>query len=504
MPMQYRRNGFVGMIAILILLISTSLSAQKTEVPPLDVERYTTPIDAQNVDQLERLFIKSFPEHQWIDDMASDQSDRVVAAISQFQAPLITVWYPVTGDTRQFDPLDGLPENLQSEPTLVRVAVNPDGTKLAASIDLESGESALEIWDVPGEEVAYTEVMQDDMRITNTSAMRFSPDGQYLVAATGSRDLTWWDVATGAKVNTISYHDYDLERTELDNPPPGNIRDVFITPDNRVYFGLGFTIFEWNLVTNQLGHVYAISFAVRIPDAPPDGRPRGIPTYQDFPSDYNIISIAVSPDERYIVTGHFEGVLVWDTQDPVWDMSYEHWDDAITRIGEGDIAGVFVVQFTPAGDVILATNNDGLIAVSTESWEQVARFDFPRSTILQLALNESGSILYLNSVNYGIGVLAVGEDDGPFELPASSDPDGICFVEVTVTAYFYTQPIERNEYVYIDTYAGDRVHPVGRLADNSWWLDESYGLDLWIQSSAFGPETTVTGDCEDVPVVEAP
>ncbi|MCA9903922.1 MAG: hypothetical protein KC547_08700, partial [Anaerolineae bacterium] len=327
-----RLRKFLGVVAITLLTthISTSLSAQTVDTPPLDFERYSTPIGAQNVDHLKRLFIKHFPDYQWVDDFASDQSGRVVAAISHYEAPLITIWDPDTGDTRQFDPLDGLPENLHSEPSPMRVAVSPDGTKLAASIYLETGEAVLEIWDIPSGDVAYTEVMQGDMRITNTSALAFSPDGAYLVAATDSHDLTWWDVATGSQLNTISYHDYDLERTELDNPPPGSIRDVFITPDNRVYFGLGFTIFEWNLVTNQLGHVYAISFAVRIPDAPPDGRPRGIPTYQDFPSDYNIISIAVSPDERYIVTGHFEGLLVWDTQDPVWDMSYEHWDDAIT------------------------------------------------------------------------------------------------------------------------------------------------------------------------------
>jgi len=495
----------VVIVTVLTALGSTSLSAQTTEVPPLDVESYTTPIDAQNVDQLERLFVKLFPEYQWVGEFAMDATGNVVAVDgpnNDRSDHSIIVWNPATGDTRLFDPMDGLslPDDDQDGDALL--AVSPDGTWLAASGFLRDGRTVLRMWDIASGEVVLTEVTEDE----TVSSLEFSPDGAYLVAAVNGRDLAWWDVATGTKVNAISYHDYDLERTELDNPPPGSIRDVFITSDNRVYFGLGFAVFEWNLVTNQLEHMYAISFAMRIPGAPPDGRPRGIPTYQDFPPDYNIVSITVSPDERYIVTGHQAGVLIWDTQDPVWDMSFDHWDTAITSIGADEIDYSFTLQFNPAGDVLFASEQDELFAIATESWEIRARYEYPWSVISSSKLNAPGTLVFLGYVDLGLAVLAVSPEATPHTFPTATpvplmtlepNASGPCLIETTDETKVYVAADAERLYDIIE--AGYELTPTGRLADNSWFRTDY--AEAWIQASALGSTARMTGDCSELPVV---
>ncbi|MCA9903921.1 MAG: hypothetical protein KC547_08695 [Anaerolineae bacterium] len=487
-------------VVVVFALISGAVAAQTVDTPPLDIESHTTPIVPQNADQLELLATKLFPGYSWVDGFASDQSGRVVAAISEHES-WITVWDPDTNAMRQFDPLDGLPASDQYEPHARRVTVSPDGTRLAAAAFLQVGEGVLQIWDIDSGSVVYTERMQEPY-ISNSSALKFSPDGQYLVASIGPHDLAWWDVAAGIRVNTISYRDYDLERTEYDHPPLGTVRDVYITPDNRMFFGIGGAIFEWNLETNASGHKYAMSNAVRLPDALADDARRGFETYPEFPHDDYIFWITVSPDERYIATGLRAGLRIWDTQDPAWELAFEHWDEAIATIAP-DVEYVAGLQFSAAGDLLFVVDNDSLFVFSTETWEQLARYDYPFSAVKGLALNESGTLMYVGGVDYGIAVLAVADPNAPpFELPPSTDPGGPCRVEFAELAYSYTLPIPLHEYVYLYPFSpGEDLWLVGRLPDNSWWQDFSGN---WISSRDLGPGTIVTGDCEELPIVLVP
>ena len=133
---QQRTALSVVAIMLLIALISGSVAAQTVDVPPLDFERYSIPLDAQNVGQVERLLVKQFPDYMWVDEFAIDATGRVVAADgpnNDRNDHSIIVWKPDSGDTRRFDLMDGLavPDDYRDSDT--RLAVSPDGSKLAAA-----------------------------------------------------------------------------------------------------------------------------------------------------------------------------------------------------------------------------------------------------------------------------------------------------------------------------------------------------------------------------------
>jgi len=500
-------------VALLTALTSTSLFAQTTEAPPLDIESYTTPIDVQNVDQVERLLVKQFADYQWVDEFAMDATGRVVAVSGRNSDSgdySIIVWNPDTGDTRTFNLKDGLSLPDDAIDRVDMLAVSPDGTRLVACCIQQGDQTLLRMWDIPSGDTVFTEMS------LYVSALEFSPDGTYLVAVLGALDIAWWDVATGAKVNTISYRDYDLQRTEDDFPPEGAIRDVFITSDNRMYFGQRGGIYEWNLETNALEHMYALSSSMRIPDAPPDAMPRGLPAYPEFPAAYNIVSIAVSPDEHYIATGHPEGLLIWDTQDPVWGMSFELWDEAITRVGADEIEFPLAIQFNVSGDLLFATDNGSVFAISTVTQEILAEYYYPwYTTITQAALNEAGTLVYVNSIHFGLAVFGIPDSDAPpFELPPSTEPGGRCQIEFESLspAYLYTLPVAHQEYLREVLEPPWDVTLVGRLPDNSWWQvdyrdwrsEDKTHIELWLSSRDIGLGAIVTGDCDDLPVVLLP
>jgi hypothetical protein len=84
----------------------------------------------------------------------------------------------------------------------------------------------------------------------------------------------------------------------------------------------------------------------------------------------------------------------------------------------------------------------------------------------------------------------------PTATPTQSGP---CLITMTGEALVYTQPNAIPDFIYDEVQPGYQLIPVGRLADNSWW-HTNYG-NSWIETSHFGSEATVTGDCSALPIV---
>ena len=87
----------------------------------------------------------------------------------------------------------------------------------------------------------------------------------------------------------------------------------------------------------------------------------------------------------------------------------------------------------------------------------------------------------------------------PTPIPPSPTPSGPCLITVVSPVNVYQIPVEQIDYLYDQVGASGQLIPIGRLADNSWW--KTNYSSSWIQTSRFGNEVTVSGDCSGLPVV---
>lgn len=84
----------------------------------------------------------------------------------------------------------------------------------------------------------------------------------------------------------------------------------------------------------------------------------------------------------------------------------------------------------------------------------------------------------------------------PTATPTQSGP---CLISVVSPVYVYQIPVEQVDYLQDQVGTGGQLIPTGRLADNSWW--KTNYASAWIQTSRFGNEVTVSGDCSALPIV---
>lgn len=63
----------------------------------------------------------------------------------------------------------------------------------------------------------------------------------------------------------------------------------------------------------------------------------------------------------------------------------------------------------------------------------------------------------------------------------------------------YTQPTAQIDFLQDQVQAGGELIPTGRLQDGSWW-QTNYG-GAWVQTGLFGGAITVSGNCNNLPVV---
>ncbi|MBX3063128.1 MAG: hypothetical protein KF726_09135 [Anaerolineae bacterium] len=86
-----------------------------------------------------------------------------------------------------------------------------------------------------------------------------------------------------------------------------------------------------------------------------------------------------------------------------------------------------------------------------------------------------------------------------FTPQPSPTPSGPCLITIISPTNVYTIPTAIVDNLFDQIQGGGQLIPTGRLADNSWWKTNYNGS--WIQTSTFGGSASVSGNCNNLPIV---
>jgi WD40 repeat protein len=150
----------------------------------------------------------------------------------------------------------------------------------------------------------------------NIQSVAFSRDGAKLaVGGLGPFYLEMWDVRTRKRISTVERRDN----------PTDTVRSLAFTPDGKML-------------------VAAADQAIHFLDA------RSGKTVAEIPERL-VLSLAISPDGRWLATGRYDGVTLWDLQKRVKTAS--RWT----------VAAAESIQFSPDGRLLAAGSSDGSVHV---------------------------------------------------------------------------------------------------------------------------------------------
>ena len=152
------------------------------------------------------------------------------------------------------------------EQSLTALAVSPDGRVMATGC---AGQ-VIQRWQMPRGDRLEPPLIGP---VAQTRAMVFSPDGKYLVAASGDQAIRIYRTADGKLVKTLSGH-------------TGTVRGLAIHPDGRTLFSASFD-----------GQVRAWRF------------PLGPDSQVVFESAGELFALAIAPEGELLITGGANGVL---------------------------------------------------------------------------------------------------------------------------------------------------------------------------------------------------
>lgn len=233
-----------------------------------------------------------------------------------------------------------------------RVAISPDGQTLAS----RGNESTIKIWNLLTGQLLHT----IKERFVGASALVISPNGQIL--ASGSPEgIKVWHLSTGNLLSTLSqpYHTLYIAIS-----PDGQFLTAKASHDEILVF---------HLPTSQLLRFLA-GYASR---------------------NYNI---EVSPDGQTLARGNEDGTItVWDWQSgnllhtlkgnsPV---QYQIEDQA-----EGRKLAVYNLSFSPDGQIVASSNENGTISVWNYITGKLLSTFFPPNYISDIGFSSNGQTLY--------------------------------------------------------------------------------------------------------------
>lgn len=252
------------------------------------------------------------------------------------------------------------------------VAVTPDGRWIISS-DLDpqypvgrGADDGVRIWDLESGEWLRTLLAND------VESMAVTPDGRRLFTGSNFMSITEWELETGKRLKNRGLFKWA-------------VKALAVSPDGRYLFASnGSEVNMWNLETGSKIPA-SIGFSRR---------------WVDF-DVYNtpvILSLAVSPDGRYLIMGtRFEsnkGIL------GVFDLKTKQLSEI-----DSDQSWVFAVAVTPDGRHIISGGGDGSVRVwSLESGTCLHTFTGHTSAVGSVAVTPDGRQLISGSADKTIRV----------------------------------------------------------------------------------------------------
>lgn len=206
--------------------------------------------------------------------------------------------------------------------TILGLGLSPDGLRLAVG----ASDNRARIHDVPTGKSLITLLGH----LSPVRTVRFSPQGNAVMTHDDAGVMRLFDVSTGHSIPTLS------------EPMAGALVATSHAVENAaegqlLATGLRITVLPGTPDVLRLTHVEE--------DAPPFYNER-------LEHDGFVTSMALSPDERLLVTGANDGqVYVWDAQTglPLYTFAHAR-DDLVTYVA---------ADFTPSGDHIVSWDNNG-------------------------------------------------------------------------------------------------------------------------------------------------
>jgi WD40 repeat protein/tRNA A-37 threonylcarbamoyl transferase component Bud32 len=321
-------------------------------------------------------------------DLAATPGGRTVAAwILDHETGLaqVTVWDAATGWVpRTFRGSRGGREGT----FILSLALSPDGQVFAtrSRFDREGREgSFINLWDAATGEVRQSLKNPEDAT-ANALGLAFSHDGKMLVSGHLNRTIRLWDLVTG-QARTIGESDgstYNMKDVAISND---GTRIASVSSDKRVRL--------WDVQAGRVMHTF-----------PRFGE--GI-----------AMSVAFSPDGRYLAAGSWNGAALWDLTT---------WEARELR-GQSE-AAARSVAFSPDGSILATSSTNTIKLWRVETGEPWATVKGHSNLVFEVAFLERGRTLASASLDETVklwDLTRVGEEPEILTRNAGRSFGGLAF-----------------------------------------------------------------------------
>lgn len=273
---------------------------------------------------------------KWARDLADDFDEATLKRYETWKFKLLDDIAVPGQSARDAKPLHALPKTTSGKP-VQNFAISPDGREIAAV----GTDGKLAMWDTKTGQSKEVTVGSDPER--KVSGVLYSPKGKYLaiqqsVAASDRAAKTFhWPLV-------------------LRDAASGKDRDL-IPPGKHKVFGRGWYPDERYLVIGDYPgtvHIYDVESSRMVSETPAIGAPLASP----------ILNLAVSPDGKFVATGHDAG-SIYLRKLPAKEALAGTENVPCEQIARFDRQGgpIMLMRFSPNGKVLAASDQSGAVTL---------------------------------------------------------------------------------------------------------------------------------------------
>jgi WD40 repeat protein len=220
---------------------------------------------------------------------------------------------------------------------VISVAVTPDGRHIVSAGHVGS----IKLWDLATGDL----VLSFDTHQGVLTAMALTPDGGYVVSGGHNGTIKLWELATGKLVHSVGGWFTNHE---------GTVNSLAVTPDGR------------NIVSGST------DTTVKLWDVATGGLLRGVGEHE-----FRVNAVAVSSDDRYIVSESEDAIKLWDRA-----------TGALVRSVAGEASGGSIAIARDGLHIVLAGETIRLLELATG--KLVGRFEGHQSSVNAVVATPDG------------------------------------------------------------------------------------------------------------------